>query len=434
MSSNVLTASDITTSVFTDTVSHDTAVSVRGLAKSYSIAKNAEKHSTMGEALMHKLKNPLAKPERETFWALNDVSFDIQKGDVVGIIGRNGAGKSTLLKILSRITEPTRGRIDLYGRVGSLLEVGTGFHPELTGRENVFLNGAILGMQKSEIARQFDAIVDFSGTEQFLDTPVKRYSSGMYVRLAFAVAAHLNPEILIVDEVLAVGDTEFQKKCLGKMREVAAGGRTVLFVSHNMAAIKNLCNSAILLKKGHVELQDTTENVINRYVSGGATGSSDLIFDESENPSSNAIFTRAWVTDINDEIVSDVDVTKPFYIGMEILCRQSVSGVELSAIFHNSETHPLFMCSFSDQSDSYFDFTPGTYTFKIKVPGHLLAPDQYSVTLIAHRPMIETLDRHDGTLAFSVVETGSKLATYQAKFGNMLVQFPWEYTANKSFR
>ena len=363
---------------------------------------------------------------------MNDVNFDIQKGDVVGIIGRNGAGKSTLLKILSRITEPTKGKIDLFGRVGSLLEVGTGFHPELTGRENVYLNGAILGMSKTEIARQFDAIVDFSGTEKFLDTPVKRYSSGMYVRLAFAVAAHLNPEILIVDEVLAVGDTEFQKKCLGKMREVAQGGRTVLFVSHNMAAIKTLCNSAILLRKGNVELQDTTENVINRYVSGGATGSSNLVFDESENLSSSAIFTRAWVTDSNNELVSDADVIKPFHIELEMLCRQSVSGLELSAIFHNSETQPLFMCSFSDHSGRYLDLTPGIHTFKIRVPGHLLAPDQYSVTLIAHRPLVETLDRHDGVLAFNVVETGSNLAVYQSKFGNMLVTFPWEHETNKS--
>ena len=276
MSSNVLTAPEIAAGVFSDTSSSDIAVSVRGLAKSYSIAKNAEKHSTMGEAMMAKLKNPLAKVERETFWALNDVNFDIQKGDVVGIIGRNGAGKSTLLKILSRITEPTRGRIDLYGRVGSLLEVGTGFHPELTGRENVFLNGAILGMSKSEIARQFDAIIDFSGTEQFLDTPVKRYSSGMYVRLAFAVAAHLNPEILIVDEVLAVGDAEFQKKCLGKMQDVANTGRTVLLVSHNMAAIRQLCRSAVLLKAGEVEYSGDTTRCIDLYSSSGEEGTTIL--------------------------------------------------------------------------------------------------------------------------------------------------------------
>ena len=265
MSSNVLTAPEVAAGVFSDTSSSDIAVSVRGLAKSYSIAKNAEQHSTVAEAVMAKLKNPLAKVERDTFWALSDVNFDIQKGDVVGIIGRNGAGKSTLLKILSRITEPTKGKIDLYGRVGSLLEVGTGFHPELTGRENIFLNGAILGMQKSEIARQFDEIVEFSGTEKFLDTPVKRYSSGMYVRLAFAVAAHLNPEILIIDEVLAVGDADFQKKCMGKMKDVADSGRTVLFVSHNMAAVQKLCSAGIMLKAGQVTAIGSIASVLHEY-------------------------------------------------------------------------------------------------------------------------------------------------------------------------
>ena len=258
---------DIPPGVFADTTpASDVAVSVRGLSKSYSIAKNAVQHSTLGEALMSKLRHPFAKAERDTFWALNDVSFDIQKGDVVGIIGRNGAGKSTLLKILSRITEPTHGKIDLYGRVGSLLEVGTGFHAELTGRENIYLNGAILGMKKSEITRQFDAIVDFSGTEQFLDTPVKRYSSGMYVRLAFAVAAHLNPEILIVDEVLAVGDAEFQKKCLGKMQDVAQSGRTVLFVSHHMQSVSVLCNKGMFLEKGRVTFVGDVPGAIDRYV------------------------------------------------------------------------------------------------------------------------------------------------------------------------
>ena len=269
MSSSLLapTAPDLSSGVFSEGTGRDVAVSVRGLSKSYSIA-HAAKHTTAGEALMHTLKNPFARAERETFWALQDVSFDVHQGDVVGIIGRNGAGKSTLLKILSRITEPTAGQIDLYGRVGSLLEVGTGFHPELTGRENVYLNGAILGMKRAEIARQFDAIIDFSGTEQFLDTPVKRYSSGMYVRLAFAVAAHLNPEILIVDEVLAVGDAEFQKKCLGKMKDVARSGRTVLFVSHNMAAVRQLCTSAIALKNGRMTRQGGTEEIIVDYLTG----------------------------------------------------------------------------------------------------------------------------------------------------------------------
>jgi lipopolysaccharide transport system ATP-binding protein len=242
------------------------AVSVRGLSKSYSIARNAVRHTTVAEALAHRLRNPFAREERETFWALRDVDFDIHCGDVVGIIGRNGAGKSTLLKILSRITGPTTGRIDLYGRVGSLLEVGTGFHAELTGRENIFLNGAILGMTRREIDRQFDAIVDFSGTERFLDTPVKRYSSGMYVRLAFAVAAHLNPEILVVDEVLAVGDAEFQKKCLGKMKDVAGSGRTVLFVSHHMQSVSVLCEKAMFLEKGRVTYMGDVPGAIDRYI------------------------------------------------------------------------------------------------------------------------------------------------------------------------
>src|SRR4051812_38140711 len=246
--------------------SKDIAISVRGLSKAYTIAHNQERHITLAEAALARLKNPFRRVEKETFWALKDISFDIQRGDVVGIIGRNGAGKSTLLKILSRITEPTTGNIELYGRISSLLEVGTGFHAELTGRENIFLNGAILGMRRSEIRRQFDAIVDFAGIEQFLDTPVKRYSSGMYVRLAFAVAAHLEPEILIIDEVLAVGDSAFQEKCLGKMKDVAASGRTVLFVSHNMVAIRQLCSRAILLNGGRTVCDGAVDECVRAYL------------------------------------------------------------------------------------------------------------------------------------------------------------------------
>ena len=247
----------------------DTAISVRGLSKRYSIAHEQHKESTLAETLLKRLRHPLGQSTQESFWALRDLSFDIKKGEVVGIVGRNGAGKSTLLKILSRITEPTSGVIDLYGQVGSLLEVGTGFHPELTGRENIFLNGVILGMRKSQVAKQFDAIVDFSGVEKFLDTPVKRYSSGMYVRLAFAVAAYLLPDILIVDEVLAVGDAEFQNKCLGKMQDVSAQGRTVLFVSHNMSVVQKLCQRAIFLRQGQVLMDDTALKVIEEYQRAG---------------------------------------------------------------------------------------------------------------------------------------------------------------------
>ncbi len=263
---------------------NDIAISVRGVSKTYSIAHNEERHTRLAEKLMARLRNPLHRPEIESFDALKDVSFDIKKGDVVGIIGRNGAGKSTLLKILSRITEPTTGEVKLYGRIASLLEVGTGFHPELTGRENIFLNGAILGMSRGEIRKQFDEIVDFSEIEKFLDTPVKRYSSGMYVRLAFAVAAHLNPEILIVDEVLAVGDAQFQKKCLGKMKEVSQGqGRTVLFVSHNIAAIQQLTKHAIYLKSGRVAGNDETDKVLPLYLNANQ-GDSMVIAELANSP------------------------------------------------------------------------------------------------------------------------------------------------------
>jgi lipopolysaccharide transport system ATP-binding protein len=248
------------------------------LSKSYRLGHKAEEHTTLRDALVSAVKGPFQRlrglsngavtATSETFWALKDVTFEVQKGEVVGIIGRNGAGKSTLLKILSRITEPTSGCVRMRGRVASLLEVGTGFHAELTGRENIFMNGAMLGMRREEIRRKFDEMVAFAEVEKFLDTPVKFYSSGMYVRLAFAVAAHLEPEILIVDEVLAVGDTEFQKKCLGKMQEVSRGeGRTVLFVSHNMAAVRSLCATGIWLERGEVVHGGDAEQVVGSYLS-----------------------------------------------------------------------------------------------------------------------------------------------------------------------
>jgi lipopolysaccharide transport system ATP-binding protein len=251
-------------------------IEVNNLSKSYTIThEGRERYTALRDVMAQKAKKIFSFPKslsvsgsttKEEFWALKDVSFTIEQGDRVGIIGRNGAGKSTLLKILSRITEPTSGEIKIKGRVASLLEVGTGFHPELSGRENIFLNGAILGMSRAEIKKHFDAIVDFSGVEKFLDTPVKRYSSGMYVRLAFAVAAHLEPEILIIDEVLAVGDAEFQKKCLGKMEEVSKNeGRTVLFVSHNLTAIRNLCNKGIFLAEGQVAFYGTINQTIEQY-------------------------------------------------------------------------------------------------------------------------------------------------------------------------
>lgn len=296
-------------------------ISVEDLSKSYLVGHQSvskDRYTALRDVLGRHVKNFARKgldmmrgrqivqgDEIEEFWALKNISFEVNEGEVVGIIGRNGAGKSTLLKVLSRITEPTSGRVTLRGRVASLLEVGTGFHPELTGRENIFLNGAILGMKRAEIKRKFEEIVEFAGVQKFLDTPVKRYSSGMYVRLAFAVAAHLEPEILIVDEVLAVGDGEFQKKCLGKMKDVASSGRTVLFVSHSMSSIRNLCSHAILLSKGCIERFGSTEDVVNDYVKksnveGVASISSRLpvelkyavLLDRDGNQTANAFFSE----------------------------------------------------------------------------------------------------------------------------------------------
>ena len=257
----------------------DIAIKVENISKRYRIGLKEELHDTFFGALASWVKYPLSNFRRvqklskfsgdgeseDIIWALKDISFEVKHGEVLGIIGKNGAGKSTLLKILCRITEPTSGNASIHGRVASLLEVGTGFHPELTGRENVFLNGTILGMKKAEIDRKFDEIVDFSGVEKFIDTPVKRYSSGMRVRLAFAVAAYLEPEILLIDEVLAVGDVEFQKKCLGKMKDVAGEGRTVLFVSHNMGAISMLCEKTMLFSEGKLEYNGPTEKTIGKY-------------------------------------------------------------------------------------------------------------------------------------------------------------------------
>lgn len=284
----------------------NTIIQVENISKSYILKhQGSQGYTALRDVISNKVKNIFHSKSQtinhksEEFWALKDISFDIQQGDRVGIIGRNGAGKSTLLKVLSRIVTPTKGRITIDGRVASLLEVGTGFHPELTGRENVFLNGSILGMSKSEIQSKFDEIVAFAEVEQFLDTPVKRYSSGMYVRLAFAVAAHLEPEILIVDEVLAVGDAEFQKKCLGKMKDVSGEGRTVLFVSHNMAAIQNLCSTAIYLKKGQVQLIGAADDVIGTYLKSSAESQAINLSDRKDRTGNGAI--RFDLVELKDE-------------------------------------------------------------------------------------------------------------------------------------
>lgn len=326
------------------------AISVRGLGKMYRLAHESKRTDSFREAITSTVLAPFRRLRQlrgtdetmEEFWALKDVSFDVQPGEVVGIIGRNGAGKSTLLKILSRIVEPTTGEIRLRGRVASLLEVGTGFHPELTGRENIYLNGSILGMKKREIDRRFDEIVDFGEIEKFLDTPVKRYSSGMYVRLAFAVAAHLDPEILIVDEVLAVGDAEFQNKCLGKMKQVATGtGRTVLFVSHNMPAVRSLCSTAIHIRNGRLHYMNATDKVLSKYLNQEEMGANKICdtkfgpfrsFSVHVAQDSDEPCYELANTDLLINLVSEVDIS---YLGLEIRIQTS-EGTPISHL----DTYP----------------------------------------------------------------------------------------------
>jgi len=315
-------------------------IRVQNLSKQYRLGASSYSHDNLREAFAARLRAPLRLKSRDahesdqTVSALRNVSFDVAPGEVVGIIGANGAGKSTLLKILSRITEPTSGRAELYGRVGSLLEVGTGFHPELTGRENIFLNGAVLGMKRVEIERRFDEIVAFAEIDRFLDTPVKRYSSGMYMRLAFAVAAHLDPEILLVDEVLAVGDAQFQAKCLGKMSDVARGGRTVLFVSHNLSSILTLCRRSLLIKNGEIGHDGPSSEVITRYVTTGATQrTGERIWPDFENAPGNDNIRLHAVRIVSGEMTTaDVDIQKEIHVQVEFWNRRP--GARITTSIH----------------------------------------------------------------------------------------------------
>ncbi len=355
------------------------ALSVQEVSKSYVLGLAGQSHDRAAEALMHRLRNPFQRLSQESFWALRDVSFDVHQGEVVGIIGRNGAGKSTLLKILSRITEPTSGRIDLYGRVGSLLEVGTGFHPDLTGRENVYLNGTFLGMTRREIQQQFDAIVDFSGVEKFLDTPVKRYSSGMYVRLAFAVAAHLNPEILIVDEVLSVGDAAFQKKCMGKMQDVASQGRTVLFVSHGMGSVRSLCGTAIWMEDGRIRQTGEVKTVTDAYMMETAADSMEGALDVRHSRRANWIaeepLIRLCRIEFNDG--EPLRHGEPMAAHIEYEVYGPVDDVAFGFGFSNLDGLRL-MSTDSDLMDARRSLREGQHgVVEVRIPQLFLQPGQY---------------------------------------------------------
>ena len=345
-------------------------ISVEGLGKKYTIRHEGQGRYRALREEIFKLPQRLFQrnhQDKEEFWALKDVSFDIMPGDRVGIIGRNGAGKSTLLKLLSRITEPSTGKITLRGRVASLLEVGTGFHPELTGRENIFLNGAILGMSRAEVRRKFDEIVDFAGVEKFLDTPVKRYSSGMYVRLAFAVAAHLEPEILIVDEVLAVGDAEFQKKCLGKMEQVGQDGRTVLFVSHNMAAIRQLCNSGLYLKQGLIHNSGYIENIITNYTDNHHAEHEDIfnIVDASDDI---ITFTECNLYQNGKKYNGTFDIASEAKLILKYTIKKQIAGFRIHVDIKNILGMLLIRSFNTDNEKTLKEIHPGSYISEMTIP------------------------------------------------------------------
>ena len=354
-------------------------IHAEGLGKRYRIDAQQERYKTFQDTVVRTItmparvtrrllrRDPLraAKPD---FWALKDVSFDIREGDVVGIIGRNGAGKSTLLKILSRITEPTEGSAIIHGRVGALLEVGTGFHPELSGRENIYLNGSILGMSRHEIERKLDEIIDFAGTEKFIDTPVKRYSSGMSLRLGFAVAAHLEPDVLIVDEVLAVGDMEFQKKCLGKMQEVAGQGRTVLFVSHNLAAVKNLCTRGFVLNSGSIVFDGSVGQALQMYQG---------MLEAPPDTNSNKRFQVSNIR-INNELNQPVDFAQPVEVECWLQTQVHLHAYRLACAIEDAERQLIVNIRVDQDRTTEFS-APGRYRLRFKLPPLWLVPGVYSL-------------------------------------------------------
>jgi lipopolysaccharide transport system ATP-binding protein len=405
-------------------------IEVRGLSKSYLINhEGKESYTALRDVIAQKIFSfPNWKSTvktQEEFWALKDIDFDIEHGDRVGIIGRNGAGKSTLLKILSRITEPTKGSIKIKGRIASLLEVGTGFHPELTGRENIFLNGAILGMSRAEIKKHFDAIVDFAEVERFLDTPVKRYSSGMYVRLAFAVAAHLEPEILIVDEVLAVGDAQFQKKCLGKMEDVSKNeGRTVLFVSHNMGVVSKLCNKGILLNKGKIEIDGGIDQIIQNYVNFNNLTTEGFYYDKLKiNGKANFIKTVV-LRNSENQAKSDFTFNEKVRIDFVLNINEDIPnlqiGIGIQDKLQNRVSTILKPISFFNKNDKN-----EIHGF-VDLPLNIIAPNYYSLVVAIWAKDIVINDIQENICPFRIHDNGSEFALYEGyDYGSVILNPNW---------
>lgn len=425
----------------------DLAIRVRGLGKQYKIGGRKAGYDTLRDRLADAISGPVRRATsllrgqatgaaelHEVIWALRDVSFDVVRGEVVGIIGPNGAGKSTLLKVLSRITEPSEGYVELRGRVGSLLEVGTGFHPELTGRENIYLNGAILGMSKEVIERKFDDIVDFAGVEKFVETPVKHYSSGMYLRLAFAVAAHLEPEILLVDEVLAVGDAQFQRKCLGKMGEVAQAGRTVLFVSHNMAAVTQLCERVIWVDDGGIHMSGEPHDVISSYLASGASSTGRRVWEGG--------LARAGVEDFRiDEVrvrnargqcTGELSFNDAFEIEIEYRVLQELPVSRVGLILSTADGVAVFDSFDSDDERYARPRQPGTYVSACTIPGRLLSPGRYFLSIVAGIPRDRNLASENAALTIDIADDGSVGSHFRVRRAGILqpeLQWTQRYTS-----
>ncbi len=431
---------------------NDIAVRVENLSKLYRLGQFVG-YKSLRESMMNVIsapfrrfrstvsdaKNESQNPDSEYIWALKNISFEVKQGEAIGIIGRNGAGKTTLLKILTRITTPTEGYAEVYGRAGSLLEVGTGFHPELTGRENVYLNGAVLGMKKKETDRKFAEIVDFAGetVEKFIDTPLKRFSTGMQVRLAFSVAAHLEPDILLVDEVLAVGDAEFQKKCLGKMGDVAKGGRTVLFVSHNMLSVQNLCTRGILLESGQISMEGTIADVINKYLGSGGEQTGEVCWaSPNVAPGDGRVRLKAVRVVSEGHVTGRVDISKEFRIEVDYWNLEADSR-RLVSIHLNNSTGICVLTSGNLPSacltpDPWYSrsYPRGLFRTSCSVPGNFLNDGQHSVTVyINERTAYDNIILLRDILSFTVQDTGMMRKEYTGKWiGAVRPRLDWQTT------
>ena len=416
----------------------DYAIQVQNLGKQYKIGAEINRYRTLRDSITGAVTWPVRvlrgqlKPKTDIIWALRDISFEVNKGQVLGVIGRNGAGKSTLLKLLSRVTEPTEGFAKITGRVGSLLEVGTGFHPELTGRENIYLNGAVLGMKRTEIERKFDEIVEFSGVSKFIDTPVKRYSSGMYLRLAFSVAAHLEPEILVVDEVLAVGDAEFQRKCLGKMSDVAREGRTVLFVSHNMSAILRLTEEAIVLDKGSLVHRAPTKEAVDYYMASGFSQTGERVWSEDEIPSAAAPFRplALRVRDPRGNVGDTVRSTEPLNVEIEYELDAPIQGLRVGVYLVTMRGEIVFTSFDTDAPEQYDRFSSrptGRYLSRGQIPANYLNEGQYVLGLNASEFRVKRYFQDERALAFNVDAMGAPgMQWTEARLGPVRPDLAWQ--------